>query len=151
MIQVDNITWAIPCKIVRKAELTASEISGLMLDKSWFNDVLGTFLSYTVSIAAPQSMLNEYSALYEAITDPYDGHTFVLPYNQGTVQITGRVVSVQDTHYQLAGGASYWEGCTFEIISNYPTKTLSLGEVISRGRAPSPPQTSYPDGDERYY
>lgn len=150
MIQVDGITWSIPCEIKRKAELQASEISGLMLDRNYFNDVLGTYMSYTVAIAAPMSMLNEYGALYEALTDPWDGHEFTLPYNQGTIEITGRVVSVQDTHYEIAGGV-YWEGCTFELIANHPSKYLSLGEVLSRGRAPIPPQTSYPDGDERYY
>lgn len=151
MIKVDNITWHVPCKIVRKAEIKASEISGLMLDKNYFNDVLGTYMSYTVAIAAPQNMLNEYGALYEALTDPWDGHAFVLPYNQGTIDITGRVVSVQDTHYEIAGGGAYWEGCEFEVIANHPSKFLSLGAVLTRGRAPIPAQTSYPDFDEVYF
>ena len=150
MIKIDNITWDVPCKIVRKAEIKGSEISGLMLDGSYFNDVLGTYMSYTVAIAAPMNMLNEYGALYEALSDPYDGHEFVLPYNQGSIWITGRVVSVQDTHYQIANGV-YWEGCTFDVVANHPSKSMTLSGVITRGRTPIPPQTSYPDGDERYY
>lgn len=150
MIVIDGLTWDVPCEIHRTAELQSSEISGLMLDLSYFNDVLGTFMAYDVGIAVPWNMLDDYSAIYELLTDPLDGHTFILPYNQDYITITGRVANVKDTLYKTADG-NYWEGCTFTVIANHPSKYMSLDEVITRGRTPVPGQTVYADADERYY
>ena len=52
---VDGVEWNIPCTIERTAEITASEISGLLLNRNYFNDVLGTYMRYTISIAIPKS------------------------------------------------------------------------------------------------
>lgn len=150
MITIDGLSWPIPCKVTRTAEMTASEISGLMLDRSYFNDVIGTFMTYEVELPCPMNQVDAYNAVYEAITDPVDGHNFVLPYNDGSVEITGRVLSVKDTPF-LVNDSYYWEGCTFTVIANHPSKYMELGQVLSRGRTPIPGQTVYADADERYY
>jgi hypothetical protein len=38
MFVLDGMSWDIPCDIERIAEMKASEISGMLLDKSYFND-----------------------------------------------------------------------------------------------------------------
>lgn len=170
MFTIDGLTWGIPCQIQRTAEITASDISGLMLDKSYFNDVLGTYMSYTVSLAVPLNMKDAYNQIYEALTNPADGHRFVLPYNSSTIEITARVQSVSDVYVRLAGGGIHWKGIQFTCISNYPTKAMSLGEMIVAGREPLPnvaeptegatytytsggwvPATVYDDADDNYY
>ena len=155
MFSIDGMQWSYPCRIVRTAEVTASEISGLLLDKSYFNDVLGTYMSYEVTIAIPIGKESEYATIYEALTDPVDGHAFVFPYNSGTVQITGRVASVKDNYVRKPGGAVFWQGTTFTVVSNHPTKTMELDDVIARGFAPLPesgataiPGAAYTYGDD---
>ena len=86
MFSIDRYSWPWPCDVERVSEMKPSKISGLMLDKNYFNDVLGTYMSYTVSIAVPPERRDEYTPLYECLTDPSDGHVFTLPYNQGTIQ-----------------------------------------------------------------
>jgi len=170
MFSIDGLTWNIPCNIEREAQIKPSEISGFMLDKSYFNDVLGTYMSYTVGIAVPLNMREQYTQIYEALTNPVDGHLFVLPYNDETIEITARVISVADVYVRLPGGGNYWKGIEFTCISNYPTKTMTLGEMVVTGRAPFPsvsepaegaiyvytngawvPGIHYEDADERYY
>lgn len=138
MFTIDGIRWDYPCQIERAAEIKASEISGFMLDKSYFNDVMGTYMSYTVTLAIPPKQMTQYSAVYELLTDPVDAHSFVLPYGNSTITITGRVVSVKDNYVRLAGGAVAWKGTTFTVAANHPTKEVSLDEVITRGAAPLP-------------
>lgn len=170
MFSIDGLTWNIPCDIERTAEISASEISGLMLDKSYFNDVLGTYMKYTVTLAVPVNMLDRYAEIYEVISKPVDGHIFVLPYNDSTVMLLARVESISDVYVRLPGGGVHWKGIRFSIIANYPTKTMSLGDVITAGRAPLPnisapqigdtytytvdgwePATSYEDVDDTAY
>lgn len=138
MFTIDGLSWDVPCSIERVAELTASDISGMLLDKSYFNDVLGTFMRYTLTLAVPFNRENEYTQIYEALTAPVDGHTFVFPYNQETLTITGRVSQVSDVYVRMQGGGTHWKGVRFDITANHPTKTMSLSDVLTRGRAPLP-------------
>ena len=138
MFYVDGVSWRWPCDIERAAEMTPSQISGLMLDGSVFNDVLGTYMRYTVTVAVPLTCRDEYAALYEILTRPVDGHRFLLPYNNGWVEITGRVARVSDVYVRMPDGGSCWNGVRFSVEGNHPTKAMSLGEVIAAGRAPLP-------------
>lgn len=151
MFSIDGLTWDIPCDIERTAEISASEISGLMLDKSYFNDVLGTYMKYTVTLAVPMNMKNEYIQIYEAITNPADGHVFVLPYNDSTITITARVESISDVYVRLPNGGVYWKGIRFSIIANHPSKAMTLGQMVVAGRAPLPNVSDPQIGDSYTY
>ena len=135
---IDNAEIDLPCSIDRVAELTASEVSGILLDKSYFNDVLGTYMKYTISVAIPAGREGTYEILYEALTEPVDGHTFILPYNQDVIELTGRINTISDRYYREEDGVKIWRGTKFEIIANHPSKTMSLDDVIARGLAPIP-------------
>lgn len=151
MFSIDGITWDIPCSIEREAAISASDISGQMLDRSYFNDVLGTYMSYTVRIAVPLNMRDEYTQIYEALTNPVDGHLFVMPYNDSTIEITARVSTVSDVYVRLAGGQVYWKGIQFTCVANYPTKAMTLGEMVVTGRAPFPDVAEPSEGDTYTY
>lgn len=146
MFSIDGVTWEYPCEIKRTSEVESSEISGMLMDRTYFNDVLGTWLKYDVSIAVPRKKLADYAAVYERLTAPEEGHSFVLPYNSGTISVTGRVDSVKDTLYKANGG-NYWAGISFTVIANHPSKYMELGEVIEAGREPVPAVISPVIGD----
>ena len=151
MFTIDGIEWPYPCDIERVAEVTASDISGMLLDRSYFNDVIGTYLQYTITIAVPLDHRDDYSVIYEALTNPVDGHSFIVPYNQGMLTITGRVASVSDVYVRLPGGGTYWKGTKFTLIGNHPSKQMSLGEVLARGRSPLPEVAEMAVGDMYTY
>lgn len=138
MFTVDGMQWSYPCDIDRVAEMQASDISGLLLNKQYFNDVIGTFLKYTVTIVVPFGKENDYVRLYNVLTDPVDAHSFSLPYDQGSISITGRVTDISDVYRKLADGSVHWRGIKFTVISNSPTKTHTLSQVITRGISPMP-------------
>lgn len=142
MFSIDGIEWDIWCEISRVSEMTASEISGMLLNKQFFNDVLGTWLKYDVSIVVPYGKEDDYAELYEALTQPVSGHTFVFPYNNGTVQINGRIGQISDIYERMPSGQNYWRGIKFTVISNAPTKTMSLSEVLTVGASPFPTSAS---------
>lgn len=145
MFSIDGVQWAYPCDIERTAEMKASDISGLMMDKSYFNDVLGTYMGYEVKISVPFGKEPDYHTIYEMLTQPIDGHAFVFPYNGSTVSITGRVGEVKDTWYR-DGEGQFWQSVKFSVEANHPTKTMSLSEVITRGRTPFPDAASVETG-----
>ena len=147
MFAVDGRMWPWPCAIEREAAVRPSEISGMLLDKNYFNDVTGTYMQYTVTVTVPPAQRDYYSTLYETLTAPVDGHRFRLPYNQGFLEVTGRVESVKDDHVRLPGGGLFWKGCKFTILANHPSRSVTLGEAIARGRAPVPQIASPEEGD----
>lgn len=135
---IDGVTWDIPCTIQRASEVTPSNISGMLLNKQYFNDVLGTWMKYNVTIAVPRGHEDDYSEIYEILSAPKDAHQFVLPYNQATITVTARVQTVSDQYVRLPGGDQTWRKTSFDIIANHPSKTMTLGEVTSVGLTPIP-------------
>jgi hypothetical protein len=142
---VDGVRFNLPCSVEREAAVQASDISGMLLDKTYFNDVLGTYMRYSVSIAVPVGQESIYSQLYEILTEPVEGHVFELPYNQNSLYITGRVSGVSDRKYK-----NTWRGIKFTVDANNPTKEMSLGQVITRGVSQLPLVTDI-DAGKVYY
>ena len=151
MLTIDGITYDVKCEIRRTAELTASDICGLMLDGSYFNDVIGTYMVYDISFTYPLWDKNKYAAIIEVLTQPVDGHQFVMPYNNSTVQITGRVDEVSDEYVRLDSGREFWRRLAFTVTANHPTKQESLSDIITRGRAPLPDIAEPEIGDTYTY
>jgi hypothetical protein len=151
MITIDGYEWPVPCAIERTAEITPSEISGMLLNKEYFNDVLGTWLQYDVTLAIPHTMRDDYDALYESLTAPVDAHAFVMPYNNSTVEITARVESVKDVYVLVKKNEPYWRGVQFTVIANHPTKTVEYVEAVSRGMSPLPQTVNVPVGSVYEY
>lgn len=151
MWSIDGNNWNVPCTIEREAEVTASEVSGMLLNKQYFNDVIGTFMKYTVAIAVPVGMESDYKYIYEVLTDPVEAHTFVFPYNDGYITITGRVKTVSDKYYRGAGDTNGWRGTKFSVIANHPSKELTLSQAIQRGLTPLPLVRHANNGDVYAY
>lgn len=144
---IDGTRWPWPCSIERAAEVRSSEVSGLLMNRNYFNDVIGTYMQYTVSVAIPLNQRDRHTALYEQLTEPVDGHVFVLPYNQTSLTVTGRVENVSDVYVRLAGGGTYWKGLSFTVTANHPTKSMTLNQVLARGRAVVPEIAEHSEGD----
>lgn len=147
MFSVDGMEFNMPCSIERKANLTASEVSGMLLDKTYMNDIIGTFMQYTVKIAIPRGQEGAYSVLYDILSDPVDGHVWTFPYNQDVVEITGRVDTISDNYYKEENGVNVWRGTSFTVTANHPTKEMTLDEILERGLTPAPSVNSPQSGD----
>lgn len=150
-LTIDGIEYDVKCKIVREAHVKSSDISGEMLDKTFFNDVLGTYMQYDVEFEYPLYNQGKYAKLYQVLTEPIDGHVFILPYNQGTIQLTARVEVVRDEYEEMESGRKYWGIPAFSIIANHPTRTITLNQMITRGITAAPAEAVADDGDAYVY
>lgn len=170
MFSIDGVEYRVKCTTTRSAEIKESSISGLMLDGSYFRDIHGTYYSYEIRLEMPLKNKGRYASLIEQLTEPVDGHLFVLPYNNDTIQLTGKVVDPEDVWKQLESGYTYWDGLQFSIAPNGPSKQVTLDGAIQRGRTPLPDAldpnigdtytftengwelaSSFPDADNTYY
>ena len=121
-LTIDGTEFSLPCSVTRQADIKGSDISGELLNGDYFNDVLGTYMRYSVNLAVPIGKEAEYTTLYEILTDPVSSHKFILQYNQGTITLTARVETVKDKYVGEVGSAKIWRSTTFDIISNKPSK-----------------------------
>lgn len=134
MFSIDGTVWNVPCQIEREAQMQASEISGMLLDRTYFNDVLGTYMSYNVTLAVPFNKISLYYAIYEKLTDPVEAHIFVLPYNASTITLSGRVESVSDSWVRMPGDENYWKAISFTVTAINPSRSYTQAQAISQGR-----------------
>ena len=148
---IDGVSFDVKAEVQRTGEIVSSDISGVLMDGSYFIDVLGTYYTYDVTLKYPLYYQGTYHALYEMFTEPADGHQFVLPYNGGTIQLTARVESVSDEWIETDAGRRFWRAFRASIISNAPSKEMSLSEVISRGLTPLPDVQEPEIGDTYTY
>lgn len=149
MFSIDGVQYNVKCTIERVFEIKASDISGMLLNGIMFYDILGTYMSYDISLEMPIHNRERYATLIEQLSEPVGGHAFVLPYNGATIQITGMVETPRDVWVKLESGYTYWKGLRFTVNSIAPTKSESLGEVIARG-FPVVPDVSSPEEGDAY-
>lgn len=151
MFTIDGIEYNVECRIEREAEIKASDISGIMMDGSIFWDILGTYMTYDITLTMPLRNKARYSALIEQLTEPVEGHDFILPYNDTVLQLTGKVEDPADVWEKLPSGYTFWKGLKFTVTPNGPTKRLTLGEAIARGLTPLPDVIEPEIGDTYTY
>ena len=120
MFTIDGVAWSIPCDIKRGADIRESEVSGYLLNREYYADVVGTYLRYEVTLVPDPASMADYYALYELLTQATGDHTFILPYNGTTVTLRGRVSSPSDVYVLRGNGAVYWKGMRFTVTSNTP-------------------------------
>lgn len=120
---MDNAEYNFACSVKRRAVIVSSDNSGILLDGSYYNDVMGTYMEYDVSLAIPAGQEDAYVAFYEAITNPIPYHDFVLPYNNEMTLVRGRVANISDTYMQKnALGKVTWRNITFTVAESIAHK-----------------------------
>lgn len=119
---IDNVEYKMPCSISRKAAVKSSGNSGGLLDGTYYNDVLGTYMEYDITVAVPTGMEDTYSQLYEMLTDPVPEHIVTMPYNQTTITFTARVETVSDKLYREEGTTRIWRSTSFTVTASEPQK-----------------------------
>jgi len=147
ILTIDGVEFDVKCEVRREATVHATEISGELMDGTYFNDVDGTYYDYELYFSYPLYDRDKYAAIYEALTEPVDGHAFVLPYNNSTIEIAARVETVSDEQIETDSGFKFWRATRFGLYANAFSKQVSLAEVITRGRAPIPDAASPSIGD----
>lgn len=149
MFTIDGIEYNVKCSIERTIEIRESSISGMLMNRQIFRDVLGTFYSYDIKLEMPLKNRDRYAALIELLSEPVDGHAFIVPYNNSTLQLTGKADGIGDVWVKLPSGYTYWDGLRFTIEPNAPTKAITLSGALTRGRAPLP-DVAEPSQGDRY-
>ena len=138
MFTIDGVEYNVKCTIERTIEIKESSISGIMLGGRIFRDILGTYYIYDIRLEMPLKNKGRYHSLIEQLSEPVEGHTFILPYNSDTIELTGKIKDPKDVWKRLESGYKYWDGLEFTIDPNGPSKTEALSTTISRGMTPLP-------------
>lgn len=123
MFSIDGVEYDVFCDIEREAEIKASEVSGMLLNKHYYNDVLATYIKYTITLAIPVTKMAQYATLYEVLIDPVAQHRIVLPYNNTFIGFDGRIEVVSDQYYDPTGrNQGVWRGTQFDFMVNAPVR-----------------------------
>lgn len=120
MFNVDGSRFDFPCDLERSVKLESSSNSGLMLNKQYFNDVIASYVSYTVKIAIPQGQENDYARLFELLSKPVGEHLWVFPYNQTLISFYGKIDSISDKFYRKVNGRNIWRNISFSVTATRP-------------------------------
>jgi len=122
MIWIDSVMYDFPCDISRKVRIVSSDVSGMLMDRTEYNDALATYIDYTLKVAIPIDKMDRYTSFFERLAAPANSHTFRLPYNQDTIDIVGKIDSLSDVYFRDVGGIQVWRSVTVNIKALEPSK-----------------------------
>lgn len=122
MIWVDGTKYDFPCDITRTARIVSSDVSGMLMDRTEYNDALATYYDYTLKFAIPINRMNLYAAFFEQVTAPVDKHTFTFPYSQKKIDIVGKVESVSDVFFREVNGVNIWRSVQMTVKALEPSQ-----------------------------
>lgn len=123
---MDEVAYTFAFNVERRSVVLSGDNSGMLMNGTYYNDVIATYLEYDITIAVPAEREQEYSDFYEALTTPVAYHDFVLPYNNSDTLVRGRVESVPDVYLQKVqrNGIDFvtWKEIKFTIIESVSRK-----------------------------
>lgn len=122
MISIDGMTFNFPFDVERTSTIEESDNSGMMLNGNIKKDVIGTYLSYKITLVIPLGSESRYTTLYELLNSPVPEHTFILPYNQDTITFKGFVSSISDKLFRQENDVTIWRGINFTVEMTEPLK-----------------------------
>lgn len=120
MFDIDGTRFIFPCDLQRKVTLESSSSSGMMLSRNYFNDVIASYLSYSVKLVIPLGQEQNYSRLFSMLSKPVGEHYFTFPYNQTTISFYGKIDSISDKYYRRINGKEIWRDVSFEVTATRP-------------------------------
>ena len=112
----------VPDSVKRIAELLEGPLADDMLSGRRERDLKGTRIGYQLHIEPVWTDPTDYDALFDALSDPVDAHTLVLPYGQTTITFEAMVDRVEDTLIGKANGVNRWHGLILTITPQSPQK-----------------------------
>lgn len=97
MIKIDNEIFDVGIvNIERQANIHRKEL-GTTFDGVTHDIAIGTSFNYSVTFATKKMNINEYSRLYEVLSNPVNYHIVEMPYNDTTITYRARVENINDS------------------------------------------------------
>lgn len=111
--------------VVRSITMLSGSNAGRMIDKSMFNDVVGSSLAYSFTISPDPSDRTDYDALLEVLTNPQNSVSITgLPYGQSTISLVCKVTNIRDEYDGMIGSVRRWKGMQVSVENVIPYKTI---------------------------
>lgn len=132
-IYIDGTAYKFPMQLQRNIDKRESDNSGLLMNKRYHTDYLGTYISYNVSVVIPFGKEFEYANLFEMLALPIEEYSFTIPYNQETITFDGKIENLSDTHWEeyideRNRKVTYWRHISFDIVSVEPILEVDTDE-----------------------
>ena len=87
--------------------------------------IIGTYYNYVLQIETDMLALEDYDALYEALSAPKEYHDITVPYGQGTLTFRAYIPNLADTLTRLNEGRRHWGGLAVTNTATLPHRGLS--------------------------
>lgn len=115
-VEYDNVMVS---KLSRKFEIRDGNNAGTSINGKSIRDIIGTYISYEVTLDPSLMNASEYDSLYNIITSPVPYHTVKFPYGQTEYEFEAEITSGSDDLILLEPNYNLWDGLkiTFSAIS----------------------------------
>lgn len=106
----------------RRAEVRDGGNVGTAMSGRRLRDILGTYYSYTMELAARELSVSEYDSLYEELTAPVDSHMIRMPYGQSVIEFEAYIEEVDDVLKAMRETRNLWGEMEITFSSMVPLR-----------------------------
>jgi hypothetical protein len=124
MIKIDGISYDIPVmKIVRRADFL-DKYAERTEDGNLTRKLIGVYFNYQLTLGATNNT-EEYSRLWNKLTEPVEFHTVTVPDESGDYTFTAYFSNVGDEMFKQRNGKNYWKNLTVNFIAQAPARRMT--------------------------
>ena len=113
--------------MTRSASIMEDGNSGWTLNGVYQRSIIGTLYNYSFTLyQLGEAYAEEYDELYQLLTAPQASHTFVLPYGQSTITITGYITGTSDVMRWDEATGRLWGALAVSVQAKQPSRTTGV-------------------------
>ena len=122
MITIDGTPYSVPVVSVTRTADFLDKYAERTEDGVLHRELIGVYFNYKLKLGETKNM-GAYQALWDALTEPTEFHTVVLPDESGDYTFTAYFANVSDELRLIEGSINYWHNLTVNFVAQSPART----------------------------
>lgn len=106
----------------RTFEILEGPNAGTSLNATRIRDIIGTAVSYSLTVEPNPANVADYDAFYEAISSPTESHTVSFPYGQTTLAFEALITGGADAYSGKFGGVNRFKSLSLSFVPVEPQR-----------------------------
>lgn len=122
MITIDGTTYNVPIASLSRTADFLDRFAERTADGVLHRDLIGVYYNYEIEFGRAPSM-QEYTRLYQKLTEPQEFHTIILPDEDGDLTFSGYIAEIKDELIRIKGSTRFWMKLSCSMVAQSPART----------------------------
>ena len=120
-IIIDSVSYNVPVISIKRTADFLDKYAERTVDGVLHRELIGVYFNYTIKFG--QASMEDYSSLYDKLTEPEEFHTVTIPDEDGDLTFTAYFAGISDELVKAKGSDRFWKSLSVGFIAERPART----------------------------